>query len=563
MAYSLMARAKRAAPVASMPRSKEKSTSGRRAAGARPEFERFSFRLHAAEPPMGGLLQPKLKISEPNDRFEQEADHVADEVMRMSDDTAEEEEKKDLQRMPLQSASARPSISTLNRSLALQFELPNLAPPVQRQEAAQKEDTLQMKFEGTAQAPEAVADLEGHPGSIRDNGKALPDSVRSFFEPRFGCDFSHVRVHADHRAAGLNRSLDARAFTIGQDIFFREAEFNPGILVGRKLLAHELTHVVQQSGHQPCGKNADNRLPILDYLEANGGTFGDAPLSMRAKVTQKEVSSPRLPRGRRLEQVIQRDKPKGKSQETKRRNLYFVIGDKSLNVGGGEFLADLEALKKSLLKTELTGEWTLTLTMHGAETFFGLSAGGVTGGLKEGDPGTYNKSKIQKVFGDKEFEKWRDSHGPTRINLLSCQIGKELEAPFLKLILNPSSSQTAVGLGEGCILYNTPMAATLNNKHIKTRQQYDALSGTDKDIVFKFLEAANNTYGYNGKKVISKDILNYYFDVAPEGLWVKVEVKTKGNHLIPYLGRQQNTTFIDECTPKPLRQRQPAVPQVP
>ena len=60
-------------------------------------------------------------------------------------------------------------------------------------------------------------------------------------------DFSGVRVHANAHADGLNRSLQARAFTVGQDIYFRHGEYSPGSSTGRELLAHELTHVVQQS----------------------------------------------------------------------------------------------------------------------------------------------------------------------------------------------------------------------------------------------------------------------------------------------------------------------------
>jgi hypothetical protein len=422
--------------------------------------------------------------SEPNDRFELEADRVADKVTRMSDAAVERKGK--LRQMSFQPASVAP-----------------------------------LRF-----------DLEGNGESLQDAGKPLPDSVRGFFEPRFGLDFSQVRVHAGQQAAALNRSLDARAFTVGRDIFFREGTLDMDNQAGRKLLAHELTHIVQQNGLEPKGLGAEGANPQ------------------------------RIQPGKARGQVIQRDDQKEESKKIKSKNLYFVIGDKSLNVGGGEFLPDLEALRDGLLKTDVTGEWTLTLTMHGAETFFGKSAGDVTGGLKETDPGAYNKSRVQKIFGDKKFRAWRDSHGPTRINLLSCQIGRDLEAAFLQLILTPGSSQTAVGLGEGCILFNTPMAATLNNRHIHTRQEYDKLSQTDKDTVFKFLEEANNTYGYNGKKVSSKAILDYYFDVAPEGLWVKVEILTKGNHRIPYLTRQQSTIFIDECTPKPLKKRQPAVPQV-
>jgi ribonuclease HI len=63
----------------------------------------------------------------------------------------------------------------------------------------------------------------------------------------FGSDFSGVRVHTDDRADRLNRSLDARAFTTGKDVFFRQGEYQPGSPAGNKLLAHELTHVVQQT----------------------------------------------------------------------------------------------------------------------------------------------------------------------------------------------------------------------------------------------------------------------------------------------------------------------------
>jgi hypothetical protein len=69
-------------------------------------------------------------------------------------------------------------------------------------------------------------------------------------EPALGADFSGVRVHADAGADALNQSLQARAFTTGQDVFFRQGAYNPGSSSGRELLAHELTHVVQQNGDE-------------------------------------------------------------------------------------------------------------------------------------------------------------------------------------------------------------------------------------------------------------------------------------------------------------------------
>ncbi len=91
-------------------------------------------------------------------------------------------------------------------------------------------------------APEVEATIQRK----RGGGQALDSTVQVQMESAFGTDFSGVRVHADGEADGLNRALSARAFTTGQDIFFRQGEYAPGSSRGKELLAHELTHVVQQ-----------------------------------------------------------------------------------------------------------------------------------------------------------------------------------------------------------------------------------------------------------------------------------------------------------------------------
>jgi hypothetical protein len=92
-------------------------------------------------------------------------------------------------------------------------------------------------------------EIEGAIESARGSGQALDSGVRRRMDSAFGADFSGVRVHTDDRADRLNRSLDARAFTTGQDIFFRQGEYQPSSSAGGTLLAHELTHVVQQTGN--------------------------------------------------------------------------------------------------------------------------------------------------------------------------------------------------------------------------------------------------------------------------------------------------------------------------
>src|SRR5205085_10672975 len=78
-------------------------------------------------------------------------------------------------------------------------------------------------------------------------GQPLPATTREFMEPRFGHDFSRVRVHTDGAAANAARAVRARAYTIGQDIVFGSGESTPATTAGQQLLAHALTHVVQQN----------------------------------------------------------------------------------------------------------------------------------------------------------------------------------------------------------------------------------------------------------------------------------------------------------------------------
>jgi hypothetical protein len=118
---------------------------------------------------------------------------------------------------------------------------------VQRQPQEEEEEQLQTK-ELPAQTSEVTPNLESRINALKGGGQPLHTSTCSFFEPRFGYDFGQVRVHTDVEADTLNSSLNAHAFTTGQDIFFRQGEYNPGSSSGRELLAHELTHVVQQNG---------------------------------------------------------------------------------------------------------------------------------------------------------------------------------------------------------------------------------------------------------------------------------------------------------------------------
>lgn len=91
-------------------------------------------------------------------------------------------------------------------------------------------------------------DVEQAISAKSGGGQAIPEVHREMFESSMGHDFSSVNVHADAESDSLNKQLGARAFTTGSDIFFRQGEYNPASSGGQELLAHELTHVVQQGG---------------------------------------------------------------------------------------------------------------------------------------------------------------------------------------------------------------------------------------------------------------------------------------------------------------------------
>ena len=112
------------------------------------------------------------------------------------------------------------------------------------------------KAEGEA---DVTADVEQKINRSRGGGQALDSKASSQIGSALNADFSGVRVHTGSEADSLNRSLSAKAFTTGQDVFFRQGEYNPGSSSGRALLAHELTHVVQQNPGTIQNKPEDDK----------------------------------------------------------------------------------------------------------------------------------------------------------------------------------------------------------------------------------------------------------------------------------------------------------------
>ncbi len=175
------------------------------------------------------FIQPKLTISPPNGKYEQEADRVAEQVMHMPESTVQRQPKMEGEEEVLQTKL----LASRTRSL-IQRQME----PEEEEELIQPKPTYNTKY--TSENLHSQISALG-------NGQPLSTSVRDLFEPRFGYDFSRVRVHTGAAAAQMAQTLNARALTIGRNIVFRTGQYDPGNTEWRKLLAHELTHVVQQT----------------------------------------------------------------------------------------------------------------------------------------------------------------------------------------------------------------------------------------------------------------------------------------------------------------------------
>ena len=231
-------------------------------------------------------IQCKLSVGAVDDPLEHEADAMADKIMRMPDTPfiqrkcAECEEEEKLHRKPLENRSISmgdnmmytPDTSFIQRKCA----------ECEEEEKLQKKPLasfIQRKSTGgQVSASEAVTSKIQ---SSQGGGSRLPDAQRSFMETRFGTSFSDVKIHTGDYAIQLSRELNAQAFTVGNNIYFNQGKYAPDTNNGKHLLAHELTHTIQQ-GHVDSGNHSIHRKG-----EGNKDTIEtkDAPGNVKVKRT--------------------------------------------------------------------------------------------------------------------------------------------------------------------------------------------------------------------------------------------------------------------------------------
>jgi len=196
-----------------------------------------------------GTLQTKLRIGQAGDKYEKEADRVAEQVMRMPEPKVVTRKTSSSSVGPecfyCEAEDLRRQLEEEEEKLIQPKSLADQITPVVQRQVEEEEEELQGKAT-SGHISDVNPDLESYIQSLEGGGHPLSENDRTFFEPRFGQDFSPVRLHTDGAVAELSRNIDARAFTVRNNIFFGAAQFRPGTTAGKHLLAHELTNVVQQ-----------------------------------------------------------------------------------------------------------------------------------------------------------------------------------------------------------------------------------------------------------------------------------------------------------------------------
>lgn len=210
-------------------------------------------------------VQPQLYISAPDDPLEREAEAVADRtVQRMAQPSGDtppaisvlppkiQKAREEEQPPQEEDAEVLPLVQRSKMFAGAGDSLPSdEAAPVQRRpifESAAGVPDEPLQRQSSTPPPAPPPDFSARLQSSKGGGSPLPSGVRQPMEQAMGADFSQVRIHSDRSAADMSRSIQAKAFTHGNDVYFNEGQYAPHSAEGQHLLAHELTHTVQQGG---------------------------------------------------------------------------------------------------------------------------------------------------------------------------------------------------------------------------------------------------------------------------------------------------------------------------
>jgi hypothetical protein len=225
---------------------------------------------------------------------------------------------------PLKHERSLPSVPTNQESALLQM---------QRQHGNQYVQHLLHLARSTESDDSVMPDVERAIESSRGGGQSLDRGVQAQMGQALNADFSGVRVHTDAGADGLNQSLSARAFTTGRDIYFRQGEYNPGNSGGRELLAHELTHVVQQNPDKVQTKPDD------DGIQPSCAC-GSATSGPQMKLSVSQPGDPYEQEADRIANVVMHQEQQGSAGSAQMQSINRQIPEEDKDKLQGKYRDD-------------------------------------------------------------------------------------------------------------------------------------------------------------------------------------------------------------------------------
>lgn len=253
-------------------------------------------------------VQTSIPLGKPGDRYEVEADAMADKVMQMpgtsrvqkSEDKVQGKEGEKAQsseepvaakvsrlvsRKEEEGAAARcdplqrkcsecETESLAHEGSIMGHSQPGIQLPVQKTEEAQSTPGEDREDVGDKQSSTVPGEVESKIRSSKGGGQPLDPGTKGFMEERFGADFSNVRIHNDGDAASMASGIKAQAFAHGKDIYFAPGKYNPSTSSGRHLLAHELTHTIQQgaSKEKKTGGDSEDKAQGKEQVQERAET---------------------------------------------------------------------------------------------------------------------------------------------------------------------------------------------------------------------------------------------------------------------------------------------------
>jgi hypothetical protein len=213
-------------------------------------------------------VQTKLEVNKPGDKYEQEADRMAEKVMRMPD-------SKFIQR---------------------------------KCEKCEEEEKNKIQRKGAFSVPSVTPSFQNQLHHSQNEGQPLPATTNRFMSTAFGTDLSRVRIHDNDTSHQLNQNIHAKAFTYGSNIYFNKGQYNPDSSGGRKLLAHELTHTIQQRPEIRRQPGNPFGAPPIDYAVIQDPLERKLQMETDAKVIMWKDALKRLKNGELTNEDLKNDR---------------------------------------------------------------------------------------------------------------------------------------------------------------------------------------------------------------------------------------------------------------